>query len=202
MIVFCFVRIKRSVESALLSADVDDELDFVDSLPDILIGFDWECGVDGCDWSELMCDWCDWCDPVDCNECCDCCWPSVIPKIKWVSYLLDLVFFFRINKVLTRWMVLSINFCRHCRLGKYRKLTVYRNISTGPSFSHRLFWTGWFQMVTRFIAVFIPTWRKFNKYHSMFFSRFGLILAFFFCFLPFFKILNLLYFERYVFIWN
>lgn len=48
-IVFCFVRIKRSVESALLSVDVDDELDLVDSLPEILIGFDWECGVDGCD---------------------------------------------------------------------------------------------------------------------------------------------------------
>lgn len=38
--VFCFDKIKRSVESALLPADVDDELDLVDSLPEIFIGFD------------------------------------------------------------------------------------------------------------------------------------------------------------------
>lgn len=54
-IVFCLVsKIKRSDESALLppppSVDaVDDELDLVDSLPEILIGFDCACGVDGCD---------------------------------------------------------------------------------------------------------------------------------------------------------
>lgn len=56
-IVFCLVKIRRSDESALLppppSVDaVDDELDLVDSLPEILIGFDCACGVDGCD----MCD--------------------------------------------------------------------------------------------------------------------------------------------------
>lgn len=56
--VFCFVRIRRSVESALLSVDVDDELDFVDSLPEILIGFDCACGVDGSDV-------CVCCVPVD-----------------------------------------------------------------------------------------------------------------------------------------
>lgn len=58
-IVFCLVRTRRSVESALLSVDVDDELDLVDSLPEILIGLDCGFGVDGCD--ELF----------DCCECVD-----------------------------------------------------------------------------------------------------------------------------------
>lgn len=47
-IVFCFVRIRRSVEPTLLSADVDEH-DLIDSLLEIFIGFDCACGVDGCE---------------------------------------------------------------------------------------------------------------------------------------------------------
>lgn len=66
----CFDSSMRSLESALLlPVDVADELDLVDSLPLMLMGRDWACGVGECvKWVK-----CIGCEPlIDCGSVCVC----------------------------------------------------------------------------------------------------------------------------------